>query len=466
VKRISEILLFRPKTKAVINKAIYYTLPFIPSPQGRGSMIALSPVRTQADSLRRRGRGGTTYGLLCIVSILLLIFCISAPASADQKDLKEIHAWNEGEITLLRSLSLSSLPPLPKDPSNKYADDPRAIALGKKLFFDNRFSANGKVSCGTCHLPEFSFTDKLPLAKGMGTTTRRTMPLIGAAYNAWFFWDGRKDSLWSQAIGPIESSVEHGFTRSMCAHLIADKFKKEYEEIFGRLPRIDHKTCPPKASPGTGNPAALKAWNAMKPEDRDSVNRIYANIGKAIAAFVRQIMPQPAPFDQYVEAVTKHDLEAADKIMKRDALDGLRLFIGRAKCTNCHMGPLFTNSSFHNIGLPTKDKGRAEGIGKVLGDEFNCFGKYSDAIPDECSELRFIDTKKEKYEGAFKTPTLRNVADRPPYMHAGQLKTLSEVLNFYRRSASHEVEHQDLTNAELVKIEAFLKTLSFPLRYP
>ncbi len=400
-----------------------------------------------------------------ICGVLLLIFCLPAAASVDEKNLKEIHAWSGEEITLLRSLSLSSLPPLQKDPSNKYADDPRAIELGKKLFFDTQFSANGKVSCGTCHLPEFSFTDKLSLAKGMGTTTRRTMPLIGAAYNAWFFWDGRKDSLWSQAIGPIESSVEHGFTRSMCAHRIQDEYKKEYEVIFGRLPRIDHKSCPPKASPGTGNPVALKAWNAMKPEDRDAVNRIYANIGKAIAAFVRQILPQPAPFDQYVDAVTKHDLQTAEKLMSRDAAEGLRLFIGKAKCTNCHMGPLFTNSSFHNIGLSTKDKGRAEGIGKVLSDEFNCLGKYSDAKPEECSELRFIDTKKEKYEGAFKAPTLRNVADRPPYMHAGQLKTLSDVLNFYRRSSSHELEHQDLSNAELAKIEAFLRTLSSPLSF-
>ncbi|MBI5633551.1 MAG: cytochrome-c peroxidase [Nitrospirae bacterium] len=406
------------------------------------------------------------FGILLAAGVMLVMFCLSAEAATAEKNLKEIHAWSGEEISLLRSLSLFSLPALPKDPSNAYADNPRAIELGKKFFFDKRFSANGKVSCGTCHMPEVNFTDKLPLAMGMGQTTRRTMPLTGNAYNAWFFWDGRKDSLWSQAIGPIESSVEHGFTRSMCAHLIADKYKKEYEEIFGKLPRINNKSCPPKASPGTGNPAALKAWNAMKPEDRDNVNRIYANIGKAIAAFVAQILPRPAPFDLYVDALTKNDLEAADKFMNRDAVDGLRLFTGKAKCTSCHMGPLFTNSSFHNIGLATTDKGRAEGIDKVLADEFNCLGIYSDAKPDECLELRFIDTNRAKYVGAFKTPSLRNVADRPPYMHAGQFKTLSEVLVFYQRSASRELEHNELTNTELLKIEAFLKTLTGPLSFP
>lgn len=99
----------------------------------------------------------------------------------------------------------------------------------------------------------------------------------------------------------------------------------------------------------------------------------------------------------------------------------------------------------------------------VLSDEFNCLGKYSDAKSEECLELRFIDTNSAKYRGAFKTPTLRNVAERPPYMHAGQLKTLAEVLFFYRRSSSHELEHDGLTNAELSKIEVFLRTLSGPL---
>jgi cytochrome c peroxidase len=205
----------------------------------------------------------------------------------------------------------------------------------------------------------------------------------------------------------------------------------------------------------------------MKPENRDAVNRIYANIGKAIAAFVRQILPLPAPFDHYVEAVSKNDIEAADNIMSSDAAAGLKLFIGKAKCTNCHMGPLFTNSGFHDIGLNNpKDKGRAEGIDKVLLDEFNCLGRYSDAKPEECLELRFIDTNKSKYRGAFKTPTLRNVADRPPYMHAGQIRTLSEVLIFYRRSGNDELEHAELSDQDLAKIEAFLKTLSSRLSYP
>jgi cytochrome c peroxidase len=379
----------------------------------------------------------------------------------------QVSRWSEEEKKVLQSLSLSSLPPLPPDPSNAYADDAKATALGKKFFFDKRFSANGKVSCATCHLPEYSFTDRLSLARGMGTTKRRTMPLIGAAYQAWFFWDGRKDSLWSQAIGPIESTVEHGVTRTFCAHLVRDKYKDDYEAIFGRLPVFTQKSCPATASPGTGNPVALKLWKAMRPEDRDAVNRIYVNIGKAIAAYVRRIVPSPARFDRYVDAVLSNDHSAADAAFGRDEEEGLRLFIGKAKCINCHSGPLLTNGEFHDVGLDdSKDRGREDGIGKVLADEFNCLGKYSDAKPEECGELRFIDRDKSKYRGSFKTPTLRNVADRPPYMHAGQSRTLQEVLFFYRRSSSSQVEHQELTSDELSKIETFLKTLSGPLTSP
>ena len=405
--------------------------------------------------------------LLTFGFMFFIITGMGGVSIAGANDLQQINRWSEEDKKVIRSLSLSSLPPLPSDPSNAYADNPKAIKLGKELFFDKSFSANGKVSCSTCHIPEYSFTDSLPLARGMGTTTRRTMPIIGAAYQSWFFWDGRKDSLWSQAIGPIESPSEHGVTRSFCVHLIIDRYKSEYTEIFGSLPKVTHKSCPPKASPGTGNRVALRLWKAMKPGDRDAVDRVYANIGKAIAAYVRRIVPSPAPFDMYVEAVLRNDQAAADRAMGPDAVEGLRLFIGKAKCTNCHMGPLFTDSGFHNIGIDyNEDKGRAEGIDKVLSDEFNCLGKYSDAKPEQCGELRFIDSDKSKYTGSFKTPTLRKVADRPPYMNAGQFKTLEEVLFFYRKSSSKEAEHQNLTDEELLKIEAFLKTLSGPLSFP
>ncbi len=387
---------------------------------------------------------------------------------------EEMHTWSDDEITVLRSLWIGSLPPLPKDPSNAYADNPKAISLGKKFFSENRFSGNLKVSCSTCHPPNVNFADNLPLAHGMGTTSRRTMPLVGVAYNSWLFWDGRKDSLWAQALGPIESPVEHGFTRTWCAMVISKHYRREYEDLFGPLPELPKKDFPPLAKPSPEEPSALKAWVAMDHEKKEVVNRIYANMGKAIAAFVRTIVPKPSRFDRYVEALLQGDTETMTKALSSDEIAGLRIFVGKAKCINCHNGPLFTNGEFHNIGVPQPsnlppDRGRADGIAKVLSDEFNCLSIYSDAERRDCSELRYMDTNTGKYIGAFKTPTLRNVAERAPYMRAGQVATLREVLEFYRRlrpeQKSPELEHGDLSGKELSQLEAFLRTLSGPLRY-
>jgi len=213
---------------------------------------------------------------------------------------------------------------------------------------------------------------------------------------------------------------------------------------------------------------ALKSWVLMGPEERQAVNRVYVNMGKAIGAFVRTIVPGPAPFDRYVEALLDNKDANKREILTPDEIAGLKLFIGKAKCTNCHNGPLFTNGDFHRLGLPGQkepaaDRGRADGITKVLADEFNCLSRYSDADPDQCYELRFIDTTATKYIGAFKTPSLRNVAERPPYMHAGQFATLEEVLAFYQQRADNpELGHRDLTDRELKQLVAFLKTLSGP----
>lgn len=403
-------------------------------------------------------------------AILLVAACCAGPVVQSARAMDE-PAWTDHEITVLRSLWLGSLPPLPVDPSNRYSDNPQAAAFGKKLFSDTSFSGNKKVSCATCHRPDYNFTDNLPRSHGMDTTPRRSMPLGGVAYNTWFFWDGRKDSLWAQALGPIESQLEHGISRTMSAFIISQKYRDEYTALFGPIADITEENWPQSARPASDDPVALKAWVLMSPEKRQEVNRIYVNMGKAIAAFVRTIVPEPAPFDRYVEAVLANRQIPSGQQLTNDEVAGLRLFIGKAKCINCHNGPLFTNGEFHALGLPDRpedpvDQGRLGAITKVLADEFNCLSRYSDANPRECAALRFIDTADKRYRGAFKTPSLRNVAERPPYMHAGQFTTLEEILKFYRDTATNpELGHSTLTDQELLQIVAFLKTLSSPLKF-
>lgn len=237
--------------------------------------------------------------------------------------------WTEAEEAMLRSLWIGSLPPLPADPSNRYGDDRQAAALGQKLFFDIRFSSNGQVACATCHLPDRLFQDGVPLAHGVGTTNRRTMTLVGAAYSPWFFWDGRKDSLWAQALGPLENPVEHGGNRTMYAHLIDQYYRAEYEAIFGPLPVISH--LPTNAGP-VDDPVARAAWEAMPAADQEAVTRIYVNMGKAIAAYERLLLPGPSRFDAYVEATLQGEYRKAQTLLNADEIAGLKLFIGAANC--------------------------------------------------------------------------------------------------------------------------------------
>ena len=408
-----------------------------------------------------------------IIPTFLLIFFFCGLSISAQPEKENI--FTDEELSILQSLWIGSMPPLPHDPSNNVDENPLAVQFGKKLFSDTRFSANGKISCATCHKAEIAFSDNKPLAEGMGTSTRRGMPIIGVAYFKWFFWDGRADSLWSQALGPFENPVEHGITRCKVALLVKEFYSQEYEEIFGPLPELSAQNCPGKASPLLDDPGSQKLWNGMEPEDRESVNRVFSNTGKAIAAFERLILPTPSRFDQYVAALLKGDTEKLNNTLTAEEITGMRLFIGQGKCVKCHKGPLFIDDDFHNLQVPKRreisvDKGRAEGIEKVLTDEFNCYGKYSDADPAECIALNTMNSDAEKYIGAFKTPTLRNVAERAPYMHAGQFKTIAKVMAFYQYpfdfNLMAEFGHSTLTDKELGKIEAFLSTLSSPLNFP
>jgi len=399
--------------------------------------------------------------VLTVLKGFLLAVLIPGAASAG------VHEWSPEEVGKMKSLWIKALPPVPSDPSNIYADDERAAALGRKFFFDKRFSGNLEVSCGTCHRAEYAFTDDLPLAHGMGTTDRRTMTLIGSAYYPWLFWDGRKDSLWSQALGPLESSVEHGISRVHVASVIYQHYREEYEQIFGPLPRVEKLGRLP-ARPASDDASAFKAWLKYSLEDREDINGVYVNLGKAIAAYVRTILPGISRFDKYVAAVDEGRRADLGTIFTDREAEGLRVFIGKAKCTNCHSGPLFTNGEFHHLDIPVSEKmpydaGRAEGISLVLSDEFNCLGRFSDAKGKQCQQLWFMDTDVRKYSGAMKTPTLRNVAERPPYMHAGQFSTIREVLDFYVQSKNPDIEHQSLTSGDLTALEAFLETLSGPI---
>ena len=377
--------------------------------------------------------------------------------------------FSEAEKGVIASLSLASLPPLPPDPTNRVADSPAAAALGATLFFDHRLSRSGEVACATCHKIDRQFQDDLPRAVATGTNNRRTMPLAGVAWSPWFFWDGRRDSLWAQAVTPLEDPVEHAGNRTAFARFMAKDFHERYERIFGPLPPLDG--LPDNASP-LGTDAEKAAWTAMSEDQRNAVNSVFANIGKAIAAFERSLTPPETRFDRFAKALAAGTQPAETDDLTGEERAGLKLFIGKAQCSRCHNGPRFTDSHFHNTGVPSvpglpEDLGRATGVAKVAADPFNCLGPYRDGSDAACGELRFMVKDRPELRRAYKTPSLRGVAGRPPYMHAGQIATLDEVIDHDARAPASEDGHSELNPLTLSERErkeliAFLKTLDPP----
>jgi len=375
--------------------------------------------------------------------------------------------FTEAEKATIASLSLTALPPLPADTTNRVADDAAAAAFGATLFFEQRLSRDGTVACATCHLVDRQFQDDRPRSVGLAMTDRRAMPLAGVARSPFLFWDGRKDSLWAQALGPLEDAREHGGTRAAYAHFIANAFGDRYERIFGRLP--DLSGVPAAASP-LGADAEKAAWQAMPDDKKREIDTVFANLGKAIAAFERTIVHQPTRFDRFADAIAAGKAPEGDAALSEQEVYGLRLFIGRASCVTCHNGPRFTDDHFHNTGVSPvdglpEDTGRAAGTEKVLADPFNCLGAYRDGSAEACGELRFMVRQGEELERAFKTPSLRGATARPPYMHSGQIATLADVVDHYVRAPASVSGHSELkplkmSDKERAALIAFLGTLA------
>lgn len=402
-----------------------------------------------------------------IPSLALLAACVYGLYSW-QRYAAANAPWTAAERTLIESLWLERLPPLAHDSGNAVADEPRAAALGQMLFFDKRLSGNGAVACATCHQPVRRFTDGLPTAQAIGKSKRNTPSLVGVAYSPWLYWDGRKDSLWSQALSPLEDPAEHGGDRAKIAMLLQDDpvYREEYQAVFGQWPDLH-------VQESTASHGLAMSENQQTPDITDDHRAavIFVNLGKALAAYERQLLPSPSRFDAYVSALVSEKPEAT-AILNADERSGLRLFIGEARCVECHNGPLFTNNEFHNTGLlppsgSLPDEGRSRVLEQLAADVFNCLGEFSDAGAGQCQELRYMRSGPELI-GAMRTPSLRNLAGTAPYMHKGQMQTLAEVLQHYNRAplaliGHNEVEPLGLNNKQLHQLEAFLLTLDAPV---
>lgn len=405
-----------------------------------------------------------------LLLLLLLVGCTGKGGLSAKPESHPNHQWSQTELNILKNMSLLGTPP-GLDQSNSFLSNPDAINLGKQIFFDKRFSINGTISCASCHQPDKYFTDGLDRAKGLGKISRNTPTVVGASRHTWFFHDGRSDSLWSQALVPMENELEHGGNRGYYVNLIFtdSSYRIQYESIFGTMPDLSDKERFPVHAGPVKDAQARNNWQSMREEDQNIITRIFVNIGKSIAAFETQLQPLPSRFDQYVQAAVQNEIERMLSLLSKDEVDGLRLFIGKANCFICHNGPMLSDYQFHNVNTPPIggekfDWGRYRGAQEVLKSEFNCRSIYSDKKNSTCEELKYIVTEQDETMGSIKTPSLRNVSKTAPYMHAGQYKTLKDVIEHYNdppplKYRLTDLLDIDLNDTEIKQLESFLLAL-------
>lgn len=401
-------------------------------------------------------------------AILLSAALASAAAHGDEP------SFNAQEVE--RILSHSPLPDPPRDPTNRMADDPATARLGQRLFFDKRLSSDGARSCASCHDPARGFTDGRAVAEGLGPGTRNTLSLYNAAYNRWYFWDGRADTLWSQALQPIERMLEMGGSRLRAAQLVSGDpaLRAAYEQLFGAAPEVagpPRDACPVPQDPGDPRNAA---WQAIPEAERAAIDALFVNAGKAIAAYERQLVSRRSAFDIFAEGLREGDA-AKQRALSPEARRGLAIFIGRGGCRQCHVGPTFSDGEFHDVGVPPRggglprDPGRYQGAALLRASSFNAGGPFSDDPGGEAARrLRRLANGPDNW-GRFRTPTLRNVELTAPYMHEGQYESLEAVLEHYSTLADAvQLDHHQeqvlqplhLSPREIADLAAFLRSLT------
>lgn len=373
-------------------------------------------------------------------------------------------------------------PPPVRDPGNGLAGNAAAVALGQQLFFDTRLSADGRLACASCHVPGLAFSDGQPRSPGRpapgaagphaaAPLDRNAPSLWNAVHQRWYGWDGAFDSLWSQALHPLMAPREMAADAAHLAGVIAadDTLRCRWRQVFGGVGARPAHASGPAAGSGSGSGSDT---------GKAAAEATAVNLAKALGAFVGSLVSGRTPFDDFRDALARDDLRAAARYPLA-AQRGLRLFVGRGRCSTCHVGPLFSNGEFGDIGLPffvrpgVVDPGRHAGISALRASPYNLLGPWADATvsagADVTQKTRFVDQQQRNF-GEFKVPSLRNVANTAPYMHDGQLATLDAVLQHYS-TLSPDRLHADgeqilqalhLSPDEHADLLAFLRSLSDP----
>lgn len=355
-----------------------------------------------------------------------------------------ITAFNLQAAQTTSQTNLLGLPPVPIPADNLQSE--AKINLGDKLYHDERFSADGKVSCATCHSREKGFTDNLKVSKGFKgqTGTRNAPTVINAAFYTSQFWDGREPDLEGQSKQPPINPVEGGLPdhQPILKIVLQDKtYSAAFKDVFGV----------------SGTDITME------------------HVSKAIASFERTIVSGNSAFDRYYYA---GDIDA----MSDAQIRGFELFKLKGRCVSCHVieqtQAIFTDNRFHNIGVGFKMiQGKESETAATMIASKRKGADVDTAVLTQknMSELgRFAVTENPTHVGAFKTPTLRNVAVTFPYMHDGSLERLEDVIDFYNNGGRVNEDDPDsgflsggirplgLSDDEKEDLVEFLKALTSP----
>ena len=326
----------------------------------------------------------------------------------------------------LRSRGLSVLPPVTMPPDNPMTS--AKAELGKILFFDRRMSGNGFVSCATCHLPNAGWGDGNALSLGYPGMLhwRNSQTIINTAYQSKLFWGGEKTSLEAQAKSAWTGNIAGNLDPIMAEETLRQipEYVRRFQEVFGtESPRFDD---------------ALRA----------------------LAAFEATVNSRNVPFDNY--------LRDNQDAMSDAALRGAGLFVGKARCIECHGGSLLTDQSYHNTGVPMNADFESDALRQItLRFQHRARGVPEEVYRSADRDLGlYYTTKQEADKGKFRTPPLREVGQTGPYMHNGVFDALTEVVEFYNDGGGQDpkldplIRPLGLTADEIADVVAFLDSIT------
>lgn len=421
------------------------------------------------------------------------LVAIAAAGACGQDDGKD--GFSEQEWAMVQSIAPLSTP-MPANPFNRRDQEKAVAQLGQQLFFetdvseaepltvDSAFGKKGdkaKIGCVTCHDPARYFTDARPgpLSLGRNGYLRRNTPtMVNCGYYTWAGWTGRHDSLVMHGSGVWSTSA----SALSYAHYVYRKYRDEYNAVFPTTPldpaldpmAPDAARFPMSGAPKSSAMAPDGPWEKMTPEDQKIIQQIQYNLGRVWDTYPRQLVTLNSPFERYVKG--------DEKALSPEAKRGLRLFIGKAACNDCHSGPTLSDNQFHNIGVATNmlatapDVGRFADLAAASTNPFSGAGAFSDDKAAAAAKHATVVQMDMSMMGAFRTPGLLSIEKTGPYFHSGDAPTLDAVVRFYNvgggdkpgdGSAGTYAGTKDarlrplgLTEPEIADLVAFLKSLT------